>query len=300
MKIQTLIYASLAVVIILSGLLLTNTESASATTTTAAVSNCTKWHTVQKGEYLSKIASMYGVKWQTLAEINKLKDPRLIYPGQKLCITTSGNVTPTQAPVATCDNRISAIRVQEDAYVTLQGRKLLADTRYYIYLKNHRADASRLIYAGSMMTDKNGNLSVQYRIPHKLIDVARIDVYITNRGKDSASNWFYNATAEGSLTGGTCAPSFSFSILELKKGVSITIKTVNLPPNIPFNVLIGKAGTRGENGTLVGALKDGDGVIKGTFTIPADLAGNKNLDIRMENKTFGLYYFQTFENMAKK
>ncbi|MBK5254046.1 MAG: LysM peptidoglycan-binding domain-containing protein [Peptostreptococcaceae bacterium] len=43
-------------------------------------------HTVKKGETLSSIAKKYNTTWKKLAEINKLKNPNLINPGQKLTI----------------------------------------------------------------------------------------------------------------------------------------------------------------------------------------------------------------------
>jgi nucleoid-associated protein YgaU len=46
-------------------------------------------YTVQKGDSLSKIAKKYpGLTWQKIYEANKdqIKDPDLIYPGQKLVI----------------------------------------------------------------------------------------------------------------------------------------------------------------------------------------------------------------------
>ncbi len=43
-------------------------------------------HTVQKGEYLSKIAKKYGVKWTDIAKKNNIKFPYIIKVGQKLII----------------------------------------------------------------------------------------------------------------------------------------------------------------------------------------------------------------------
>jgi LysM repeat protein len=53
---------------------------------TAQSYTCTQYHTVQPGEYLSKIAKMYGVSWRWLAEVNNLSNPNKLYPGQKLCV----------------------------------------------------------------------------------------------------------------------------------------------------------------------------------------------------------------------
>jgi murein DD-endopeptidase MepM/ murein hydrolase activator NlpD len=47
----------------------------------------TIFHTVQSGEYLSKIASKYDAVWQDIAKINNIKGPDyIIYPGQVLKI----------------------------------------------------------------------------------------------------------------------------------------------------------------------------------------------------------------------
>lgn len=43
-------------------------------------------YTVKGGDTLSGIAKKYGTTWQKLAEINKIKNPSLIYPGQKIVI----------------------------------------------------------------------------------------------------------------------------------------------------------------------------------------------------------------------
>lgn len=42
------------------------------------------YHTVRKGDTLSSIAKKHNTTWKKLAELNKLKNPNLIYPGQKL------------------------------------------------------------------------------------------------------------------------------------------------------------------------------------------------------------------------
>ena len=49
-------------------------------------------YTVQKGDTLSAIGTKFGVSYQKIAEINGIKDPNQIYPGQVLII--SGNAAP--------------------------------------------------------------------------------------------------------------------------------------------------------------------------------------------------------------
>lgn len=53
-------------------------------TKTTATSDIT--YVVKSGDTLSKICSRYGVDWKTVAKYNNLKNPNLIYPGQKIKI----------------------------------------------------------------------------------------------------------------------------------------------------------------------------------------------------------------------
>ncbi|QQY79959.1 5'-nucleotidase [Keratinibaculum paraultunense] len=48
-----------------------------------------KEYTVKPGDVLWKIAEKFGTTWQKLAEYNKLKNPHLIFPGQKILIPTN-------------------------------------------------------------------------------------------------------------------------------------------------------------------------------------------------------------------
>lgn len=50
-------------------------------------------YTVQRGNTLSQIARAYGVTVSHIVEMNKIQNPNLIYPGEKLRITESNNTT---------------------------------------------------------------------------------------------------------------------------------------------------------------------------------------------------------------
>jgi LysM repeat protein len=47
---------------------------------------CTTTHVVKRGEYLKVIAAKYGTTWQAIAELNHLRNPNVIYSGQRLQI----------------------------------------------------------------------------------------------------------------------------------------------------------------------------------------------------------------------
>ena len=65
---------------------------------TTQIAGAVTYHTVQDGEWLSKIAPKYGLSWQALYELNRdtVKNPDLIFPGQQLVVSTA---TPTPEPV---------------------------------------------------------------------------------------------------------------------------------------------------------------------------------------------------------
>ena len=57
-------------------------------------------HVVKRGETLGTIAAQYGVTAGAIIRANNISNPNLIYPGQKLKIPVSGQVTPTNTPQA--------------------------------------------------------------------------------------------------------------------------------------------------------------------------------------------------------
>lgn len=57
-----------------------------APTSTPTAVSCRAYHTVRSGETLYRIGVSYGVSYVEIAIVNGIPNPRLIYPGQKLCI----------------------------------------------------------------------------------------------------------------------------------------------------------------------------------------------------------------------
>lgn len=264
---------------------------------------CTKWHTVQRGEYLIEIAKKYNISWRVLVEINNLKDPNLIRAGQDLCVAATGYTTVTPTPTSTSGQggtvpsgvRVIASSVKEDKEATLTGARLNTRTRYAVYLGRQGADISKSYLVGTVLTDANGAFTATFALPKKLVDIAMIGITLRSSGGDVATNWFYNATST-TQTGGTTSPKFSFSVVGAKEGEWIRIRTTNLPVNVPIDVLMGAVGGKGIDGIYVGTLFDGDGVMVETFEIPAELAGRSKIDIRMENPKLGIAIFMTVEN----
>jgi len=55
---------------------------------------CKTTYVVRAGDFLKQIAARYGTSWQTIAQLNGLKNPNYIYPGQKLVIPVKCAATP--------------------------------------------------------------------------------------------------------------------------------------------------------------------------------------------------------------
>lgn len=286
---------------ILAALAIMFTFVAASVQPASAAASCTQWHTVQRGEYLVQIARLYSTSWRTLAEINDLDDPSRIYPGQKLCVSYTGSNTSTE-PItqpSTSGIRVYATSVVEDESVTLRGISLTASSRYAVYMSRYTNRKHAPVYVGSVLTDKNGAFTTTFLIPKELVDVAKIAVRINN-GSSSAVNWFINATSRD-YTGGEGAATPTFSIVAVEEDDWVKIKTNNLPPNVTFTVQMGKAGTKGIDGILVGTMFDGDGGgVRATFEIPYELVGKAKLDIRLENKALGMSYYMTLDNKTTR
>lgn len=59
---------------------------------------CTKIHVVKKGEYLKVIAARYGTTVSVLVNLNGIKNPNLIYPGQRLKVPVACPKPPSPEP----------------------------------------------------------------------------------------------------------------------------------------------------------------------------------------------------------
>ena len=287
----------LIVVLMLFGMMAATTPSAAAA---ESVPGCKQWHTVQSGEYLTKIANLYNTTWLALVEINDLEDPNLIFVGQILCVSVANATTPTtpakDLPNSTSSIRVYATSVKEDQTVTLQGKYLATSTSYTIYMSNFKANQPVNYWVGSVTTDKSGAFKVTYNLPKKMYDVTKIKVTIVNGTNDTASNWFYNITSDGNV-GGVGSPTVSFTIVTVKENESVKIQTSNLPANVKFKVYMDKNGTKAEEGILVGTLSDSKGgTVTATFEIPEELWDRSKIDIRIESNTLEMSAYKTFEN----
>lgn len=75
-------------------------------------------HIVQRGDTLQVIAQRYGLDWRTLARVNNIANPHLIYAGQALIVPVTGGqdvapvVIPTAQPAPTVQRPIERLTSQ--------------------------------------------------------------------------------------------------------------------------------------------------------------------------------------------
>ncbi|MCL4562396.1 MAG: hypothetical protein M1281_17515 [Chloroflexi bacterium] len=171
------------------------------------------------------------------------------------------------------------------------------------------------IVVGTTDSGSGGTLSATYTIPTELKGQALIAIRLESPEGYFSYNWFANAPATPSSATQTPAPTTTltpsptttpaasstatiptFSIQSVIRDQQVSIQTANFPPNQTFSVTMGKIGTRGVNGILVGSTESGQG---GQFTaiykIPAELAGLSQISIRLESPA-GYFSYNWFYN----
>jgi len=89
----------------------------------------------------------------------------------------------------------------------------------------------------------------------------------------------------------------TFGITSVVKDTSVTISAANFPPNQTFTVRMGEYGTLGVGGVEIDTYETvGGGSFTATYPIPAALAGQYRIAVRLES-TAGYYYaFNWFYN----
>jgi hypothetical protein len=264
---------------------------------------CTKYHTVVKGEYLVKIARYYGVNWRTIAEINKISSPWIIFPGQVLCISQSGTTPPPPPPGYSGFPTFSILSVVADKSVSVQTYNLPPNDKFDVTMGPMGTKGIGGIKVASVDSGSGGAKQFTFDIPSGLKGSYQISIRMQSPTSGYfAYNWFYNNTAgAGGQPPSPVPPGYTgfptFSILSVVRDTSVTVQAYNLPPNDTFNVTMGPMGTKGIGGIQVTTVDSGTGGSRQfTFTIPAALRGSYQISIRMQSPKTGFFAFNWFYN----
>lgn len=293
---QTTHYKKLALSFIMLVLLF---AGLGATPNPALAAACSQTYTVKQGEYLSLIARRYGLSWRTLADINDIKSPWVIYPGQKLCLSEEGTIPPTPQPGTI--PTFSIVSVDKDKSVTIRTRDFPAKDSFDVLMGPFGTKGINGKLVDTIDSGKGGSFTANLKIPASLRGSRQIAIRLqSNTGSGFfAYNWFYNNTASSGSgsppSGYTGIPTFSIS--SVVKDKTVTIKTNNLPPDDKFDVYMGAMGTKGVNGIKVDTTSSGKGGSQNlTYTIPGALKGSYQIAVRLQSPSSGYFAYNWFYN----
>ena len=276
------------------------------TASPALASSCTQYHTVKRGESLYKIGLQYGVSWRVLADINDLGNPRLVYTGQKLCVSTSG--TAAQPPKSGTIPTFGILAVVTDQSVTIQTENFPANDTFDVLMGEFGTRGVNGIKADRISSGKGGSFKSTIPIPAALHGNKRIAIRlesVTGSGY-YAYNWFYNKTngtssGSGNPTDNGYQGIPTFKIVGVVRDATVTIQTNNFPANNIFVVRMGEMGTRGVNGIKVDQVSSGSGgELTMTFDIPTALQSSRQIAIRLESTGSGYYSYNWFYNTTTR
>lgn len=161
---------------------------------------------------------------------------------------------------------------------------------------------------GSYGTD----FTVAFAIPGSLKDDPKVFVRLENSftgnygyvGFANIKSWkpLYMAPSPSSSTSAWVSSGYTggtpfTSILNVAGGTEVTLQTFNFPADKQFIVTMGKIGTRGIGGTVVGMQDSGTGgSFIASYAIPPALAGDAMISIRLQSTSSGHYAYNWFHN----
>lgn len=205
------------------------------------------------------------------------------------------------------------ISVKPDESVTIKTHNLPPNQTFTVRMGKIGTRAIGGIEIGQFASGSGGTQTLTFNIPAALKGLRQISIRMDSKpGGYYAYNWFYNLAVATTVTPGPTAtpaptptpkPTSSgysgvptFTILSVVRDDKVTIRTNNFPANQTFTVRIGKYGTQGIGGIVVGTSHSGTGgKLEFTYTLPAELKGQTRIAIRLESPA-GYYAFNWFWN----
>jgi hypothetical protein len=192
----------------------------------------------------------------------------------------------------------SILSVVEDEEVTIRTYNFPAGKDFKVLMGEMGTKGVGGIQVTTINSGVGGSFEETFEIPAALAGEYQIAIRLeTPDGYYYAYNWFYNNTTNGGSVpdGYTGIPTFS--ITDVVADDTVTIKTSNFPAGYDFKVLMGEMGTKGVGGILVTTINSGSGgSFSQTFDIPAALAGDYQIAIRLEATTGGFFAYNWFYN----
>ncbi|MDY6872667.1 MAG: hypothetical protein SVR81_01695 [Chloroflexota bacterium] len=196
----------------------------------------------------------------------------------------------------------SVVSVNEDEDVTIKTNNFPADKTFQVLMGQMWTQGIGGTLVTTISSGAGGAFIKTFDIPDGLKGNRQISIRLqTADNYFYAYNWFYNNTASGTPLGSPASGGYtgipSFSISSVAADNKVTIQTNNFPADYDFEVLMGKMWTQGVDGIMVATIDSGSGgSFSKTFNIPAALAGEDRIAIRLQATTDGWYAYNWFYN----
>lgn len=221
---------------------------------------------------------------------------------------------------------INIVGVQKGVSVTITTQNYPANQTFTARMGEYGTLGIGGTVVGTLNSGTGGSITQTFAIPAALADRSKIAIRLDSNLGYYSYDWFLNDASYGTsgtvvtaTPGPTPTPGASatpaptatagaapvqgyvgiptFSIVSVVKDASVTIAGVNFPPNQTFTVRMGQFGTLGVGGTVITSYDSGaGGAFNATYPIPAALAGNSQIAIRLESATGYYYAFNWFYN----
>jgi len=126
---------------------------------------CTTYYTVRSGDSLVRIANLYKIKWQNLAEANNIIAPYTIYVGQSLCIPKGKSGNNSGGPT-TKAAYFNVLRNGDE--LVIRAYNFPTKSFYYVKVDDFKVAGTKWYKLGMLRTRKVNNVAVSFELPKDL------------------------------------------------------------------------------------------------------------------------------------
>ena len=198
----------------------------------------------------------------------------------------------------------TTMRVVEDEYVIYQLEKFPANDTYFVYMGENGTYGIGGILVSKVTTNKGGTFLEKFFIPDELKGEDTISIrFESKNGNVPWWNYFYNVTGSyGYSTDSTISSDATynklspgvpqFTVLEVIKGSSITLRSKYLPENDRWAVFIKDGALANTDWIEMTGFESAEGnILTFTVPIPSSLKYKEVLAIKVQSIKTDYFWF---------
>ena len=167
----------------------------------AQAASCAFYHTVSRGQSLSWIGAYYGVSWPYLAEINDIKSPYTIYPGQQICMPAGTQYTywpgyyypTTYYPYSSAAWNYRVVSVVRGQTVTIETNNF-PDNVYFEVKIGCRYCGLAMTKVTDLDSDRGGTFKQRFAIPSEFAGYSQLEISLVQAKKGTTLNRYFSNT----------------------------------------------------------------------------------------------------------